>query len=108
MHYICLITVFILLKQGDRQFKLRMQVSTWRPNGSNTVEPRFDTTARRVRECYLPQSVQSGSGTHKTSYPARTAGFSPEAEQPGREANHFPPCSTEVKNRLRIHPLSHM
>ncbi|PNF35230.1 hypothetical protein B7P43_G06877 [Cryptotermes secundus] len=40
--------------------------------------------------------IQTGSGVHPTSYPMGTGG-SPGVEQQGREADHSPPSSAEVK-----------
>jgi hypothetical protein len=38
--------------------------------------------------------VQSGSGAHPASYPMGTGGKA----RPGRDADHSPPSSAEVKN----------
>jgi hypothetical protein len=38
--------------------------------------------------------VQTGSGAHTASYPMGTGG----RERPGRDADHSPPSSAEVKN----------
>jgi len=47
----------------------------------------------------LRHRVQTGSRTHSASYPMGTGGlFPPEVKQPGREADHSPPSSVEVKN----------
>jgi hypothetical protein len=45
----------------------------------------------------LHHRVQNGSGAHPASYPARTRGFSLEVKRPGREADHSPRTSAEVK-----------
>jgi hypothetical protein len=45
----------------------------------------------------LSHRVQNGSGTHPVSYPMRTRGSFPGVKRPGREADHSPPSSTEVK-----------
>jgi hypothetical protein len=43
--------------------------------------------------------VQTGSGAHPVSYPVGTGGSFPGGkEQPGRDADHSPPSSAEVKN----------
>jgi hypothetical protein len=42
--------------------------------------------------------VQTGSGVHPTSYKmGTTGGSSPGVKRQGREANHSPPTSAEVK-----------
>jgi hypothetical protein len=43
--------------------------------------------------------VQTGSGVHPASYPMATGGHFPGGEaRPGRDADHSPPSSAEVKN----------
>jgi hypothetical protein len=43
--------------------------------------------------------VQTGSGAHPASYPMGTGGsFSGGKVRPGRDADHSPPSSAEVKN----------
>jgi hypothetical protein len=43
--------------------------------------------------------VQTGSGTHPASYPMGTGGSFPGGKaRPGRDADHSPPSSAEVKN----------
>jgi hypothetical protein len=51
----------------------------------------------RGREVFLRHRVQNGSGTHPTSSQTGTRGSSPKIEQAGREADHSPPSSTEIK-----------
>jgi hypothetical protein len=46
----------------------------------------------------LQNRVQTGSGAHTASYPMGTRGSFPVVERPGREADHSPPSSAEVKN----------
>jgi len=46
----------------------------------------------------------NGSGAHPASYPMGTRAFSLGVYQPGREANHSPPPSVEVKNAWAIPP----
>jgi hypothetical protein len=41
--------------------------------------------------------VQNGSGAHPASYPIGTMASFPGAKRPGREADHSPPSSAEVK-----------
>jgi hypothetical protein len=43
--------------------------------------------------------VQTGSGAHPASYPMGTGGPFPGGKaRPGRDADHSPPSSAEVKN----------
>jgi hypothetical protein len=46
----------------------------------------------------LHPCIQNGSGTHPASYPMGTRGSFPGVKRPGREADHPPPSSAEVKN----------
>jgi hypothetical protein len=41
--------------------------------------------------------VQTGSGVHPTSCLMGRGAFSPRVKRPGREADHSPPTSAEVK-----------
>jgi hypothetical protein len=46
----------------------------------------------------LHHRVQNGSGAHPASYPMGTGGSFTGDKVPGREADHSPPSSAEVKN----------
>jgi hypothetical protein len=46
---------------------------------------------------YLIDVVQTGSGAHPTYYTMGTGGSFPGVNRPGREADHSPPTSAEVK-----------
>jgi hypothetical protein len=46
----------------------------------------------------LRQRVQTGSGAHPASYKIGTGGYLHGGKLPGREADHSPPSSSEVKN----------
>jgi hypothetical protein len=46
----------------------------------------------------LHHRVQNGSEAHPASYPMVTRGSFPGVKRPGREADHSPPSSAEVKN----------
>jgi hypothetical protein len=48
-------------------------------------------------KCSLLHIVQTGSGVHPTSYKMGTGGSFPGVKQQGREADHSPPTSAEVK-----------
>jgi hypothetical protein len=44
--------------------------------------------------------VQTGSGAHAASYPMGTGGSFPGGKaRPGRDADHSPPSTAEVKNK---------
>jgi hypothetical protein len=51
-----------------------------------------------VGNFYLHHRVQNGSGSHPASYPMDTRALSLGVKRPGREADHSPPSSTDVKN----------
>jgi hypothetical protein len=56
----------------------------------------------------LLHSVQTDSGAHQVSYPMGTGGSFPGVKWQGREADHSPPSSAEVKKGGAIPPLTHM
>jgi hypothetical protein len=49
------------------------------------------------QEFSLLYAVQTGSGAHPASYPMGKAALSPGIKRPGRETDHSPPTSSEVK-----------
>jgi hypothetical protein len=51
----------------------------------------------RGQELLLLHVVQTGSGVHPTSYTMGTGSSFPWVKRPGREADHSPPTSAEVK-----------
>jgi hypothetical protein len=51
----------------------------------------------------LHHRVQNGSGAHPASHPMGTRGSFAGVKQPGREADHSPPSSAEVKKRLELY-----
>jgi hypothetical protein len=53
--------------------------------------------SRQGQEFSFLHVVQIGSGVHPISYPMANGGFSPGVKRPGREADHSPPASAEVK-----------
>jgi len=59
--------------------------------------PGFDSRQRQ-EFFFLRHRVQTCSGAHPVSYPMGTGDLSPWVERPGREANHSPPHSAEIKN----------
>jgi hypothetical protein len=56
----------------------------------------------------LGSSVQTGSGVHQVSYPMDTGALSPGVKWPGRDADHSPPSSAEVKKGGALLPLPPM
>jgi hypothetical protein len=50
-------------------------------------------------------SVQTSSGAHPASNPIDSGGSFPGIKRPGREADHSPSSSAEVKNGGTIPPL---
>jgi hypothetical protein len=54
-------------------------------------------------EFSLLQIVQTGSGVHPNSYPMGTGGSIPGVRRPGREVDHSPPTSAEVKKNMDIY-----
>jgi hypothetical protein len=55
----------------------------------------------------LHHRVQNGSGAHPASYPVCTKGLSLWVKSPGREADHSPPSSAEVKECVELYFHSH-
>jgi hypothetical protein len=53
-------------------------------------------------------SVQADYGAHPASYGMCTGYLSPWVKRPGREADHTPPSSAEVKNGGAVPPLPHL
>jgi hypothetical protein len=52
--------------------------------------------------------IHTRSGAHPASYPMGSGGSFPEVKRPGREADHSPPTSAEVKNMWIYTSISHM
>jgi hypothetical protein len=57
----------------------------------------LDFKSRLGKKFSLLHIVQTGSGVHPTSYKMGTGGSFPGVKQQGREADHSPPTSAEVK-----------
>jgi hypothetical protein len=53
----------------------------------------------------LHHCVQNGSEAHPASYPMGTGGSFPGVKRPGREADHSPPSSAEVKECVELYLL---
>jgi hypothetical protein len=62
----------------------------------------------REKRFFLLHSVQNGSGAQSASYPMDTGCSFPGGEPTGREADHSPPSSADVKNGGVITSLPHM
>jgi hypothetical protein len=60
-----------------------------------------------ARDFSLFHSVQTASGARSVSYPMGTGSSFPGATRPGCEADHYLPCSAEVKNNTAIPSLPH-
>jgi hypothetical protein len=75
-----------------------------RSSGSIVSDYGLDDQAIEVRSptgAYFSSSpcIQTGSGAHPASYPVGTgAPFPGGKARPGRDADHLPPSSAEVKN----------
>jgi hypothetical protein len=50
----------------------------------------------------LHHRVQNGSGAHPASYPMGTMGSFPGVRRSGREVDHSPPSSAEVKECVEL------
>jgi hypothetical protein len=70
---------------------------------------RLDDRGSRVRflagvgNFSLHYRVQNGSGAHPASYPMGTRAVSLQVKRPGREADHSPPSSAEVKELVELY-----
>jgi hypothetical protein len=56
----------------------------------------------------LLYKAQTNSEAHSASYPMGTGAFSSGIKRPGREVDHSPPFSAEVKSVGDIPPFPHM
>jgi hypothetical protein len=63
---------------------------------------------KRVRNICLLHSVQIGIIANPASYPKIIGVLSLGVKPPGREADHSPPSSVEIKNGRTIYLLPHM
>jgi hypothetical protein len=82
------------------------------PNNGKLSCYRMDDRGSRVRfpvwtgNFSLHRRVKTGSETHPASYPMGTRGFFPGVKRPGREADHSPPSSVEVKEWVELYLYS--
>jgi hypothetical protein len=92
-----------VLKNSDNFTFLILQRSR-SSSGSIVSDYWLDDRAIEVRSppgAYFSSSpcVQTGSGAHPAFYPMGTGGSFPGGKaRPGRNADHLPPSSAEVKN----------
>jgi hypothetical protein len=91
------------------QTKIRVHFNIRRGDSKVGIATGYGLDGRRVgvrvpvgSKIYLLQVVRTGSGAHPASYSMGTKGFFPEEQRPGREADHLPPSSAEVK-KTRIY-----
>jgi hypothetical protein len=91
---------FLLLEDS-----LYLILMTRGSSGSIVSEYRLDDRVIEVRSPTEAEDfssspcVQTGSGAHPASYPMGTGGSFPGGKaRPGRDADHSPPSSAEIKN----------
>jgi hypothetical protein len=89
--YYTLISIKDFLKAFPSGFHTKIVLATLCMTEGSEFESRYD------QECSLLHVVQTGYGVHPISYPMGTAGSFPGVKRPGREADHLPPTSAEVK-----------
>jgi hypothetical protein len=83
-----------MYQSQNRSWGKLSQYSAWPQTGRREFDP-------RQRQIIFPLAcVQPGSEAHTASYPMATGGKG----QPGRDADHAPSLSAEVKNDA-IYPL---
>jgi hypothetical protein len=70
-----------------------------------TERPKFEF--RQGQEFSLLHVVETGSGVQPTSYPIGTGALSPGIKRQGREADHSPPTSADVK-KMWIYSSNHI
>jgi hypothetical protein len=70
---------------------------------------RVDDRSSRVRfpagavNFFLHHRVQNGSGAHPASYPMGARALSLGVKRPGRETDHSPPSTDEVKEGVELY-----
>jgi hypothetical protein len=69
---------------------------TYRESGWTTDKPGFGS--RQGKRFSILQNVKTGCGAHPPSHQMDTGVPYPGVKQPGREANHSPPSSADIKN----------
>jgi hypothetical protein len=77
-----------------KQLGYLSQYSVWQQTGRPGVR-----SPEEAKDSSSSLCVQTGSEAHSASYPVGTGGpFPGGKERSGRDADHSPPCSAEVKN----------
>jgi hypothetical protein len=66
----------------------------------------FDS--RQGKDSSLLHNVHTGSGVHPVSYPMGTGASFPGVRRQGREADHSPPTSADVKKSEAVRPLPYV
>jgi hypothetical protein len=82
-------THFLRLGSHDSSVSIVTRLRVGRPGFDYRQEQQFYSLSHRV---------QTGSGAQPAFYPVGTGGGFRGVNQPGREADHSPPSSAEVKN----------
>jgi hypothetical protein len=80
----------------------RLELSRY-SDGLRDGRPGFDS--RQRQDFSVLHSVQTGSRAHPAFYPMGIVDSFPGDKAAGREADHSPPSSAEVKNGGAIPPL---
>jgi len=70
--------------------------------GYDNWSPLADSRNISTGNFSLHHRIQNGSGTHTASYPTGTRGSFPGGKASGREADHSPPSSAEVKECVEL------
>jgi hypothetical protein len=82
---------------------------SWNESRDSSVGIALDDRGSRVRfparagNFSLHHRVQNGSGAHPASCPMGNRGSFPGVKHPGREADHMPPSSAEVKECVELY-----
>jgi hypothetical protein len=84
---------------------------SWIPRGSRDsavgIATSYGAGRPRDRSSSSIRSKIFSSTRRSASYPMGTGAFSRRVMRPGREADHSPPLSVEVKKSGSIHTLDH-
>jgi hypothetical protein len=80
-------------------------VGTATGHGLDDRGPEFEFV--KGKDFFFSMSSRPALGRTQPPIQSVPGTLSPEVKLPGREADHSPPTSAEVKQRASIHPLSH-
>jgi hypothetical protein len=95
-----------LLSQRHSQSTLKMEAALpCETSVSYRITTRSHKSEDRDLSLHRPvhHRVQNGSGAHPASYPMGTRSSSLGVMRPGREADHSPPYSAEVKECVELY-----